>query len=90
MASHLTPDFRSPRGSGDHLTPDSGSPRGTVSRGTYPQDNGGPPDGPPQRIGQPRSTGGDPFTPATPANKQVDPKPPRKTTSANTTSNPLK
>lgn len=89
MADRFTPDFKRPRGHGDHQTPDSGSPRGTRPRGKYPQDAGGPPDGPPQRIGKPRGHG-DAMTPARPSNRQVERKAPRKTTSSNTMSNPLK
>lgn len=83
MATHLTPDFKGPRRSGDHLTPDSGSPRGTRPRGAYPKDGAGVPDGPPQSKGTPRGHG-DSMSPATPANAQVPPRTPRKTASDET------
>lgn len=85
-AQHTTPDFKGPRRSGDRFAPDSRGPLSTSPRGTYPQDSGGPPE---TRVGR-YGPQGDSMTPAAPANKQVDRKPPRKTTAGNTSTNPIK
>lgn len=86
MGSARTPDFKGPRRSGDRFTPDTGSKAAGPRRGAYPKDAGGPPEH--GRIGS--GPQGDAFTPAKPANAQIDSVGPRKPTASNTTTNPLK
>ena len=85
-SGHLTPDFKGPRGTGSAKTPDAGAPRSTYTRGAYPADKGGPPQ---TNVGRPGRQG-DPKTPEQSPNAQVPRIPPRKTTRANTTTNPLR